>query len=51
MTQQLKADTAIAEDPSWVPSTYMGQLTTVYNSISEESDTSIWTPSTELMFT
>lgn len=36
MAQQLGAHTALAEDPSWVPSTNVGWLTTASNSSSQE---------------
>lgn len=42
MTQWLRTHTALAEDLSLIPSSNVGQLTTVYDSNSMESDILFW---------
>jgi hypothetical protein len=42
MAQWLKAHTALAEKPSPVPWTQVGQLITTYYSISRDSDALFW---------
>ena len=44
MAQWLKAHTALAEKPSPVPWTQVGQLITTYYSISRDSDALFWPP-------
>lgn len=42
MAQRLRAHAALPEDLSWITDTNVGQLTTMYNSSSRESDILIW---------